>query len=322
MSIRKTKTGKYLVEIRNRASGIRTRRTAGTKKEAVALEAELRQSLKDLSTPAAGIEKALEDYLTGEAKSLSDYQGLLSKARAIRPYIKGKTFQETGMVAAKIKRDMLNEGLKPATINRRLALLRRLANLAFEWGWIDTQEGKRVKLLPGEEERHFYLEIEQVEQVAKECPTTGHLIRIAAFSGLRRGELFKMYIDPAYPEFISLPPKTKTGKPRLVPIPEQIKTEIDNLELPLDPAYDWELRKEFEAAREKLKMKHIRFHDLRHTYASLLVQAGATLQLVGKAMGHSSTQMTARYAHLIADNLKDLAERFSQLGGGSKSGST
>jgi integrase len=319
MSIRKTKTG-YLVEIRNRASGVRTRRSVKTKKEAVALEAQLRQDIERLATPSAGIEKALEDYLKGEAKTLTDYDGLLSKARAIRPYIKGKTFDQTGMIAAKIKRDMLQQGLKPATINRRLALLRRLANLAFDWGWIEVQEGRRVKLLPGEEERHYYLEIDQVDKLIELCPDTGHLIRLAVYTGMRRGELFKMYVDPGFPEFICLPVNTKTKQPRLIPLPEQVTAIVKSLDLPLDPAYDWLIRKEFEAAMEKLGLQHIRFHDLRHTYASLLAQAGASLQLIGKAMGHSSTQMTARYAHLVAENLRELADRLSAIG--SKTGST
>lgn len=66
-------------------------------------------------------------------------------------------------------------------------------------------------------------------------------------------------------------------------------------------------------AREKLGMSHLRIHDLRHTYASLLAQAGATLHLIGKAMGHSTPVMTNRYAHLVSDNLKELSDRFASI---------
>ena len=45
------------------------------------------------------------------------------------------------------------EGRKPATINRHLALLRRLGSLALVWGWTDTPVGKRVQLLPERDEK-------------------------------------------------------------------------------------------------------------------------------------------------------------------------
>lgn len=311
MSVRKTKAGKWQVEVYN--GSLRIRRTARTRKEAVAIEQQIREEIEEQSIPEVGIEKALENYLKGEAQSLKSFESLKSKARAIRPYIHNKTFSDIGNVADHIKRDMTSQGLKPATINRRLALLRRLGNLAYDWGWVDTVVSKRVKLLPGEQERHYYLTVKQVEKLSSECPITGHIVRLAAFTGMRRGEIFKLQPEDVKGAFIYAESKTKTGKPRAIPIPEQIKTTVEELALPIDPALDWELRKEFEAARKKLNMEHIRFHDLRHTYASLLAQAGATLKLIGEAMGHSSTQMTNRYAHLVAEHLKDLSDKLSAL---------
>lgn len=304
---------KWLVQVIDRGNGIRIRRTFGSKKEAVEAEAEIRRDIKRSAVPQVGIEKALEKYLTGEAKALKDIGSVKSKARAIRPYIAQKTFDNVGQVADDIKQAMLADRLKPATINRRLALLKRITNLAHDWGWIEYPVARRIKLLPGEVSRHYYLTIDQVEELAKACPTTGHIIRIAAYTGLRRGEIFKIEDGMIQDGFIILRADTKTGKPRLVPIPDQIKKEMDDINWPIDPAMDWELRKEFEAARDELNLSHIRFHDLRHTYASLLAQAGATLHLIGKAMGHSTPVMTDRYAHLVADNLRDLADRFSKM---------
>lgn len=313
MSVTKQKNGKWLVQVINREHNVRIRKTFSTKKEAKDEETAIRARIKRQSTPTGGIEKAMEQYLKGDALALKDYGSVASKARAILPYIHQKTFAEAGQVADNIKQAMLADGLKPATINRRLALLKRLANLAHDWGWIETPIARRIKLLPGEQSRHYYLTIPQVEELATACKETGSIIRIAAFTGLRRGEIFKLTPQKITPQFIVLDASTKTGKPRLVPIPEQVKTDIQNLTLPLDKALDYQLRKEFEAARVELNMTHIRFHDLRHTYASLLAQAGATLQLIGKAMGHSTPVMTARYAHLVSDNLLELADKFSKM---------
>jgi len=107
-------------------------------------------------------------------------------------------------------------------------------------------------------------------------------------------------------EFIALSPDTKTGQPRLVPVPQHIKPLLDDLNLPMDQTADYMLRKEFENARNSA-------YPYGHTYASLLAQASATLQLIGKAMGHSTPVMTNRYAHLISDNLLELSERFASL---------
>jgi integrase len=58
------------------------------------------------------------------------------------------------------------------------------------------------------------------------------------------------------------------------------------------------------AARKKAGMKHVHFHDLRHSCASMLINSGVDLYTVGKILGHSSPQTTARYAHLSDASLQ------------------
>ncbi len=57
-------------------------------------------------------------------------------------------------------------------------------------------------------------------------------------------------------------------------------------------------------ARSKAAMPSVRFHDLRHSCASLLLAAGVDLYTISRILGHSSIQMTQRYAHLQTDALK------------------
>ena len=52
-----------------------------------------------------------------------------------------------------------------------------------------------------------------------------------------------------------------------------------------------------------------RVHDLRHTYASILVSGGASLPLIGSLLGHTQAATTARYSHLFDDPLRAAAER-------------
>jgi hypothetical protein len=70
----------------------------------------------------------------------------------------------------------------------------------------------------------------------------------------------------------------------------------------------WTLRHRFDAARTAAGLAHVRWHDLRHTYASWLVQAGQSLSTVRELMGHSSPSVTARYAHLAPEHLRQAVE--------------
>lgn len=57
----------------------------------------------------------------------------------------------------------------------------------------------------------------------------------------------------------------------------------------------------------------VRTHDLRHSYASHLVSSGASLEVVGKLLGHTQAQTTMRYAHLQDDSLRTATNRFGDI---------
>jgi len=56
-------------------------------------------------------------------------------------------------------------------------------------------------------------------------------------------------------------------------------------------------------------MEHVHFHDLRHSTASLLAHAGVDLHTISKVLGHSTTKMSERYAHIKVDQQRDALER-------------
>jgi len=63
--------------------------------------------------------------------------------------------------------------------------------------------------------------------------------------------------------------------------------------------------------RKRAGIENVRIHDLRHTFASTAVAAGQGLPMIGKLLGHTQVQTTARYAHLAADPVKVAAEQVS-----------
>lgn len=76
------------------------------------------------------------------------------------------------------------------------------------------------------------------------------------------------------------------------------------------PLYD--LQPFWQRVRARAGLKDVRIHDLRHTFASTAVAAGQGLPIIGKLLGHTQVQTTARYAHLAADPVRTAADQVSE----------
>lgn len=296
--------------------GRRVRKSAGkgaTRAQAQAIERKihddaikLRMGLK----PEKSLSEALLKWMDEVMPYLKGAKKFESHALALTQYIKGKTMEQAQQAAEDYK--LGNQNLSPATVNRRLAILRRICNLAYHsWNWIDKPIGDRIKLLPERNERHIYLTTKEVMDIAEACDNknAADMILLAAYTGLRRSELFSLTIANLRDGCIVLDAKTKSGRPRVVPIPKEALEIASKLPLSLSES---QLRSEWDKVRVKLKLPHIRFHDLRHTYASWLVQAGVPLKAVQDLLGHSTLAMTQRYAHLSTDHLRDAVSKISK----------
>ncbi len=175
---------------------------------------------------------------------------------------------------------------------------------------------------------------------ALEDAQDAELVRVAAYAGLRRGELVALRwrdVDFAGRKIIvrrSLSGETevrstKSRPAREVPLPAQASSALDRISQRgeftgaddyvfcsrlgrrLDPSA---MRRRFERARDAAGLESLRFHDLRHTYGSLLVAGGIDLVSVKAAMGHARITTTERYLH--ARPAGELADRFTQALGG------
>jgi integrase len=161
------------------------------------------------------------------------------------------------------------------------------------------------------------------------------LVRVAAYAGLRLGELLALRwraVDFAgHALTISramsagVESSTKSGRVRRVPLPDQAAAALDRLsrrqeytspaELvfcnvlgrPLDGSA---LRRRFKRARDAAKLRPLRFHDLRHTYGSTLAAHGIDLVTIQAVMGHSALATTGRYLH--AKPASAQAEQFTR----------
>lgn len=322
----KSKT--YLVRLRRR--GVSIARTFERKGDAEAFHtAKLKEILdqadlgkKRRYTLAEGIERYLDD----EVKAQRSADRTESNIKAILPMISGLSLDQIDEAAkrvrastrksrrpdGKFKPDDKVTPLKPATINRRLAILRRVAKLAYdEWHWIDRPIA--VRLLPEHNKRHEYLTPDEIEQLSAACrEPVNHWVMVAAYSGIRRGEMFKLTKKSIRGDnlFLGL---TKNGKPILLPIVPKFKDALDAW-LKADKPDPRTMHKYFKQGAKKIGRPGLRPHDLRHTTASLILNAGHSLATVAEVL-NCTIQNAQRYAHLSMENKRNALLTISQANG-------
>ena len=68
------------------------------------------------------------------------------------------------------------------------------------------------------------------------------------------------------------------------------------------------LQKAWRRIRVRAGLNEMRLHDLRHSFASFAAAQGASLLMIGKLLGHTQAQTTQRYAHLVSDPVRNVAE--------------
>lgn len=289
--------------VRLQVNGKRHAFSAGagaTYEQAKAIEAKTRQDIirGKLGQQVYTLEDAAVRWLEGEAKSLKHYKKIIQTIGLIRPYIQDTPIDKSQDAAQRIRVAFSN--LSPATVNRRLAIVRRLANLAWKWGW--TKNQIKIELLSGEKSRHVYLTIPEVIKLAKKAGRAKWHIIMLAFTGMRESELLKL--ENKYTDFVVIN-DSKNNKPRVVPLNVPAQKALERL--------DWSvtypvLRRCFEKARGD---QDIRIHDLRHTAASFMVKGGASLVAVRDVLGHSNLGVTSRYSHLALDDLKKAVNKMT-----------
>lgn len=144
-------------------------------------------------------------------------------------------------------------------------------------------------------------------------------IRLLLFTGCRLREILHMkWDDIDFERGLLVLPESKTGK-RFVVLNGpalDILNELERLspyviagDKPDKPRHD--LKRPWDRITKHAELEGLRLHDLRHSFASVGAAGGMGLPIVGKLLGHTQTQTTARYAHLDNDPLKRASEQIA-----------
>ena len=212
-------------------------------------------------------------------------------------------------------------GYAPASANRMLVLVRYLFNLAIKWGidGVTDNPSRGVDLFKVNNERQTFLSREQVRDLveALQASENKELLSIVCFlllTGARKQEALRA----EWKEFdvanrVWVIPMSKSGIARKVPMSEALIHHMEDLRaratgpyLFPNPATGKPYVSIFHAwntARKKAGLNHVRIHDLRHSFASFLVNSGRSLYEIQKLLGHAHIKTTQRYAHLSNETL-------------------
>lgn len=191
--------------------------------------------------------------------------------------------------------------IKPATIRNRLALLKA----ACRWAWkahglTPHDPTTRMQLPAVRNERHVYAARAQVGALARAADRRDvrALILLAFYTGMRLGEILRA--EPHGGALVLV--DTKNGDRRAVPVHPKAQHLLRRLPI---AAPKRTLQRGFERARVRAGLPHIRIHDLRHSAASEMVNAGVDLYTVGAILGHRDPRSTKRYGHLTHETLAE-----------------
>jgi integrase len=217
------------------------------------------------------------------------------------------------------------QGAKPTPVraNRVGEVIRKVFAYAVKWGWREDNpamgfrrrmETPRERYLSQDEIAHLAAALDAAEDVRG-----AGIIRLCMLTGARVGEVRQARFEDFNLEHLSwTKPATTTKQRRVhrVPISDEAAAIVRLRRQAVFTGCPWlfpgdkpgqpvqEIRRFWQRIQREARIEDVRIHDLRHTFASLLVSGGASLEMIGKLLGHSQMQTTQRYAHLMDSPLR------------------
>jgi len=256
----------------------------------------------------------------------------------LKPHLAEKSLRDVAPLdLERLKRAMRDAGKAEATVKHALCLIRQAFNKAVVWRlWSGENPCKGVAFpIPNNARQRFLSQEEAarlLDVLRRRSPQVARIATMSLYGGLRLGEVLGLtWGNVDIKNGIIMAQDTKNHEPRPVFITDPIRTVLAELSsgTPDELLFksktgnpvQW-LSKSFAATVRELKLnegisdrrERLCFHSLRHTHASWAVMAGVPLYVVGKAIGHKTLTMTARYSHLAPESHRVAFEAVAQSG--------
>ena len=259
--------------------------------------------------------------------------GLQIKARIASAWNPFLRVDMSKLIATKLqdhRSKRLIAGIKPTTLNRDRIALMALLNQAVEDGMLTVnpvagfrrlleEDDKRVRSLDPQERKRFMTALGNRPRYVQV------MVELALLTGMRRGEILKLTwdnVDLRRKQITVRAATAKGAKTRIIPLPAravEILRGWRSEQAVVDTGRHvflnrrtgmpfTHIKKSWAALCKAAEVSNFRFHDCRHDYASRLVEAGVDLYRVKELLGHSSFELTQRYAHLSDQAKRDAVE--------------
>jgi integrase len=228
------------------------------------------------------------------------------------------------------------ERTSATTANHYMTLIKRMFNLAVKWGLLDKSPAANIDKFKEKPYRERYLTREELPRFLRaveglEDTLSKAAIKLLLFTGGRRGEILSLqWHQVKLNEQRIFLPETKNGKSRSILLNSRAMTVLRTLwkNKDLEPRtadsdylfpsrggsrrpHILDLRIPLGKVLEESGIENLRIHDLRHSFATLALQGGASLYDVSKLLGHSDISMTQRYAHMVDDSLQKATDNMA-----------
>ncbi len=280
-------------------------------------------------------ERYMTDHCTGRCKpsTLLAHRWLID--RFIGPRIGSLSIHELRQADV----DSLHQSLRdtPYNANRVLGLLRAMYGRARVWGIVEQtvdptlgvrpyRERKRQRFLSPEELQRLARALDDCEEEHVITPFVAAAFRILVLTGARSTEIRTLQwdqIDWGHRLLILNEHKADAAGAKAIPLNSLALEILERIPRLAENPYVFaglidrrpiaDMQKSWQRVRARARLPDLRIHDLRHSFASFGLRAGASLPIVGGLLGHRSVAATATYAHLAADPLHAASEAIGQL---------
>jgi len=252
--------------------------------------------------------------LEGKYKRMSSLQYMVKAWRAFFGNVAIKELTQQRI--EKFLNDLIEiRGLGASGRNRHLTMLKALFNKGIQWGLVGQNPCRSISRLREPGPRTRFLNHEEIQKLVESASKEFHPVLITALhTGMRRGEILNLkWNDVDLENRIVTVQDSKSGKKRMIPMDDTLYETLRILPSRFQRGYvfpssvnrgkpRYDFKRQFHNALENAEIEDLRFHDLRHTFASHLVMAGVDIKTVQELLGHATLTMTMRYTHLASDH--------------------
>lgn len=302
------------------------------------LKTEIREGRYHKKRDNPPFEKVVEEYLALHASNKQSYERYQTATKHLLDFFRGRKILDISNSPFLVeryknmrKKELLERGFKAGKIEKKISLVsinRELACLKHMFNWLRKKpshrtifnpvvgvemfrERERMRILSDEEEQQLY-DVIEANSFARHLEP---ILTTALNTGMRKRKILTLRKDKVdFRAGYILVEDTKNGESRTIPM-NKILTQTLKEVIKKNPASEYvfcdkdgkpfgNVRRSFENAVRKAGLDGLRFHDLRHTFATRLVMKGGDIASVKELLGHKSYRMTFRYSHPTPEHKK------------------